>query len=210
MDSTPNNTPVNKYYFGSDVASVTKPTKDTVGKEANYIIIQNDALHSKVETLQARVNELEHTNEELEDENGSLETSKTSLKGYISNMASFNQHSKDLVNIYHQNILKIPKVHKELVWDLKRFGGAYVVFVIGYIFMQFFLATSWTSALKSIIGSLVLLGPVIPIGWQSVVQYKSLIEIKDLSKNAEVTRLRNELRKAMKGNDYLSDLVDRL
>lgn len=186
-----------QFYFGKEVGKIAETFK--TGND-RYIILQNDMLHRKVEKLQEKVNKLQCENEDLNNDNDSLETSKTSLKGYIHNMGAFNQHSRDLVNLYNQKIQNIPKIHNTIV----HYCGIYLVFLISYPLMQIYLSSTWISAVKSVVQILILYAPLVYIH----IQYMELIEIKDLPKDPQVLKLREELKRAKQGNDYLSDLVD--
>jgi len=195
MEFVEKNKPVN-FYFGNGMKEEISKSEN---KEYNYIIIQNDFLHRKNEELVMENNNLIKNIEELESENESLEKSKTCLKGYIKNSGEYSALSKKLVNYYNENLIMFKKKNDEFLWDVKVYGAALisVEFIVLVLCFSGFFTIIYTSFL-------------IYFSVYVYTMYNRVIKIKDLDKNGHVLKIKEEMKKAEQGNDYLNDICDML
>jgi hypothetical protein len=207
------NEPVTNVYFtglkDNGIVSTDKSNQNNSNKNStDYIILQNDHLHQKVQELQTELTELKQLNDELESDNGSLETSKTSLKGYIRNEAELNIYSRQLVSIYDTRLSTIPKIEQNLIWDIKRMLPVIGVLELAIIGSQFKLSLSYKAGFIGILDLLLfnlLIGLLL---FQIYVHYKEFMNIKYVNREPAVCKLKTQMKEASKGNDYLGDLVD--
>jgi len=197
----PDKQPVN-FYFGSlKDSNVLSETKD---KHQDYIILQNDFLHKKVEDLQTELFEVRKELEELTEDNESLELSKTSLKGYVQNQGNYSKMSKRLVEHYNQNLSKISKLNDQYVWQAKVFAVSYIVLEICILIMKLY-NREYTNFIMCIMIDCFL---YYCIKEYFLIGYKNLISIKDVENHHFVMKIKEEMKEAEKGNDFLGDLID--
>lgn len=196
-----------QFYFGKLGAQQT-PIKDTTGTE--YIIIQNDFFHKKIEDMSAEIVSLKQQNEELESDNGSLETSKTSLKGYIKNAVAYNAYAKELAIHYSTGTTKFVKMYEAIAWDLKRFIFALFALQILLISISLKMTNNYR-ILFTIINHLVFDFACVAIGrYMYVHYYNECTFIKNIPTDPKVIKLRQNMKIAKNANDYVGDLFDNL
>lgn len=195
--------PVNFYFSGLDKSNLINDK--TNNNDSRYIIFQNDFLHKKVSELEKEINRLERIIEELEDENESLETSKTSLKGYIKNEGEYNRLSRNLVDIYDKSISNISKHKYNIDNVLKYFGILYIslqILLFIYCFYNIMLIPIFMNFLIIVIIS--------DIYNKIRFEYMEIIKIQNIHKTTQVIKIKEEMRRSTLGNDYLTELVDKL
>lgn len=77
-------TPV-QLFFANGNNSTNENNKDTSNASVSYIIMQNDVLHQKYDSVKTELNELKMEKDELETDNDRLQKSRTCLQGYTKN-----------------------------------------------------------------------------------------------------------------------------
>ncbi len=199
--------PVNFYFGGLGESGLITGSASNPGDKTStaYIILQNDRLHQKVKELETEMNELNAKVQELEDDNESFESKRTSLMGLVKNEGEFNRLSRDLVEIYDNSIGTIPKLKGEFEWNIKFFGTSFMVLEICLILYKFY-----NYDFFSIFEMLVLNGIIIYVMMKNYKLYCNIIKINDIKYRSDVKKIRDEMKRAMKGNDYLGELIDRL
>lgn len=95
----PLETPV-QLFFTNGGNSTTSDTKDNSDASVQYIIMQNDVLHHKYDTITSELNELKVQNDELEIDNERLQKSRLCLQGYTKNEYIRATEYKKLNKIY--------------------------------------------------------------------------------------------------------------
>jgi hypothetical protein len=198
--------PVNFYFGNLETSGLIGEVSETSNKTStNYIILQNDFLHNRVKELEDEVSDLSKQVEELEDDNESLEISKTSLKGYIKNQGEFNRLSKNLVEIYDNSINNISKSKDELEWNLKFFGAAFVMLEIVIILYKIY-----NLDMYGIVDFMIINGFGFYVITKIYKSYCEIVKIKNIKNTVSVFKIKEDMKEASKGNDYLNDLIDRL
>jgi hypothetical protein len=197
--------PVNFYFGNLEKSGLVSTTDSTDKTSTSYIILQNDHLHGRVKELETEVHELTDRVNELEEDNESLETSKTSLKGYVQNQGEYNRLSKNLVEIYDTAIGGLNKQKEELEWNIKFLGSAFLVLEV-----CLFLYKLYSIDVFGVIEMLILNGLASYIAMKMYKPYCELVKIRNIKNVQSVIKIREGLKEASKGNDYLTELIDRL
>jgi hypothetical protein len=198
--------PVNFYFGGLESSGlVSGDISDNSKTSTNYIILQNDHLHTRVKELEDEVRDLTKQVEELEDDNESLETSKTSLKGYVQNQGEFNRLSKKLVEVYDTSINGITKSKDELEWNIKFLGISFIVLELCLFLMKLYYFDIY-----GIIEMSILNGTGCYIAMKVYKPYSDIVKIKNVRHLQVVVKIKEDMKDASKGNDYLNELIDRL
>lgn len=104
MEELSNNTPVNLFFAGAG-SNNSKDGKSDKSSEA-YIILQNDILHEKYDSILKELNELRTEHDDLETDNDRLQKSKTCLQGYVKN-EFFRASEYRKQNKMYKNALKL-------------------------------------------------------------------------------------------------------
>jgi hypothetical protein len=172
---------------------------------SSYIILQNDFFHKRNKELETEISELNAKLQELEDETESLETSKTSLKGYIKNEGEYSRLSKNLVEIYDTMIGTIPKHKDEIEWNIKFLGISFIVFEF-----CLFLYKLYSLNFFGIVELLIINGVISYIGLKIFKPYTEIIKIRNIRHLQSVIKIKEGMKDASRGNDYLTELIDRL
>jgi regulator of replication initiation timing len=196
--------PVN-FYFGNNLKESGIGSDSSDKTSTNYIILQNDFFHERVKELENEITELKSQVEELENDNESLEISKTSLKGYIKNEGEYNRLAKNLVEIYDITLGTIPKIKEEIEWNIKYFGTAFIMLEICMLIYKFY-----NFDILSIIELIILNGLVSYIILKLYKPYIQLINIKNIKNIQSVHKIKQDMKDASRGNDYLSELIDKI
>ena len=197
--------PAQNFYFGAGMSTISGGV-DTGKESLNFIILQNDFLHKRVEELQKEFNELQIQKDELEEDNERMEVSKTSLKGYVQNQGEFNKLSKKLVVHYDENLSNLTKINNEFVWNVKLFGSAILILELGMILMYIWL----TDTINSMPPLLILHVIALYIFNEFFKFYMKMLDILNIEKHPYVLKIREDMKEARKGNDYLNQLIDNL
>jgi len=199
--------PVNFYFGGLAESGLLAGASSTTGDKAStsYLIIQNNDLHQKVRNLEVEINELSTKVQELEDENESFDSKNSSLKGYIKNEGEFNRLAKNLIGHYDKAIGTIPKLDEEIRWNVKYMGAAFVVLQVCLLVYKLY-----TYDFLASIEMLVMNGIIVYITTEIYKPYCDIVKIRNIRDRSDVQSIRNEMKRAMVGNDYLNQLVDRL
>ena len=194
--------PVN-FYFGNLEKSGILADESTDKTSSTYIILQNDYLHTKVKELEEEVREMTEKISELEEDNESLETSKTSLKGYVQNQGEFNRLSKNLVEIYDISFGNITKQKEELEWNLKCMSIVFVVIQFGMILFNIY-----NFDILAIIELLVIDCWFFQLVKKIYDPYCEIVKLRNIKNLQTVVKIKEEMKNASRGNDYLNELID--
>ncbi len=197
--------PVNFYFGGLEKSGLINNTESIDKTSTNYIILQNDHLHKQVKELENSVHELTNQISELEDDNESLETSKTNLKGYVQNQGEYNRLSKILIESYDNAITSINKHKEEFEWNVKFLGSAFIIMEVCLLLYKLYNF--------DIIGAIeifIMNGSIGYIVMKIYKPYTELIKIRNIKHVQSIVKIREQLREASKGNDYLTELIDKL
>ena len=95
--------PVNMYFSSNGIREQVL-TKENPSME--YIIFQNNELHTKLSNLKDEYNELEVEKNEKEEEVDGLTKSRTTLQGYVKNEYELAMNWRKLSNIYEKSLKK--------------------------------------------------------------------------------------------------------
>jgi len=191
------------FYFGNlDKSGFITEANDK--NSTNYIIYQNDYLHKRVKELEDEVHELNSKITDIEEDNESLEISKTSLKGYVQNQGEYNKLSRNLVEIYNNAIGNISKNKEEIEWNIKFLGSGFIILEV-----SLFLFKLYNFDFFGIIEMLILNGFVWYIILKIQRPYNDIIKIRNIKNIASVIKIKEQLNETSKGNDYLSELIDK-
>jgi len=204
-----NKQPVNFYFGGLDKSGLVNSSELTDKTSINYIIFQNDCLHTRVKELENEVRELTNQVSELEDDNESLEISKTNLKGYVKNQGEFNRLSKNLVSVYDTAIGTITKYKDELEWNVKYFGILFLVFEVIVFFYRIYYITNIID-IFGLIEMLIINGLAGYVVMKIYKPYCEIIKIKNIKQLQTVVKIKEQMKESSKGNDFLNELIDRL
>jgi hypothetical protein len=197
--------PVNFYFGGLEKSGLINNTDSVDKTSTNYIIFQNDHLHTRVKDLEDQVSELTVLVSELEDDNESLEQSKTNLKGYVQNQGEYNRLSKNLIEIYDNAIGGLNKHKEELEWNAKYFGIAFIVFEVCLLIYKFY-----NFDIIGITELIMINGGGGYVLMKTYKPYVEIVKIKNVKYTQSVLKIKEQMKEASKGNDYLSELIDKL
>lgn len=82
----------------SDIDTIIQSSNDD--KSTSYIILQNNELHSKFNTISIELNELTTLKDELEDYNDKLERGKAHIQGITKNQYLISQEKTKMIDFY--------------------------------------------------------------------------------------------------------------
>lgn len=201
--------PVNFYFGGLDKSGIIGSTDSTDKTSTNYIIFQNDCLHKRVKELENEISDLNRQNTELEDDNGSLETSKTNLKGYVQNQGEYNKLSKNLVEIYDNAITGFDCHRKHFEQRFKIFCLRIIILQICLLFYRLYSYSIYDN-IYGILEMIIINYIIIRAIMEARGSYNEFISIKDIKHYQSVTKIKGHMKEASKGNDYLTELIDKL
>ena len=177
--------PVNMYFSSNGIREQVL-TKENPSME--YIIFQNNELHTKLSNLKDEYNELEVEKNEKEEEVDGLTKSRTTLQGYVKNEYELAMNWRKLSNIYEKSLKKYEKL-----WILSVSLNILLVIMISFIFnnnLRFTLLFVYLTSYAYLNG-------------------KKIYELRVYFKENEVIiNSKNEIKKINKGNAYIQELVD--
>lgn len=197
--------PVSFYFQG------LQDNKHILDKDSakNYIILQNDNLHQKTETLATANKKLIAKIRELEDEVSSLESGKSNLRHYVKNFNELSNYHKDLVAIYDNHFDKTVK--NTINYKNKLF---FMFLVVQIVFLcksliqlnPFEFSFSWVVLFTFIYNHVVYMSNI----YNMVSSQNNFIKKfkDDLKNDPKVIRLRQSISEAHQGNKYLDELID--
>ena len=177
--------PVNMYFSSNGIREQVL-TKENPSME--YIIFQNNELHTKLSNLKDEYNELEVEKNEKEEEVDGLTKSRTTLQGYVKNEYELAMNWRKLSNIYEKSIKKYEKL-----WILSVSLNILLVILMSFIFnnnLRFTLLFVYLSTYAYFNG-------------------KKVYELRNYFKENEIIiNSKNEIKKINKGNAYIQELID--
>jgi uncharacterized protein YoxC len=181
---------VNNFYFSGlgNPSGLNSTLKDN--DSLKFIVIQNDTLHSKVESLSASVSELNNRVNELEDDNDKLDKNRLALRSYLKNETIHTNLYKTLCGLYNQKLNATTKrMHNERFLTL---------FTLICFFNCLLIDFKW-SLIIYIFNIFILIS-------YTVKTYKN----SKISNNDQVALIKKEIEDLVKGNNLLDQLIDNL
>ena len=183
---TKSSTPEYNFFIKPNEIEETVKNKDD--KTTEYIIFQNNVLHSKNNELTTQMNEMNNEKNELEDYSDKLEKSKSYLQGISKNQYLLSRE-KDKEIVYYKSKL-------EQSYDMTLLSG---VFTVPYVLL----------ILSNMIGMKVKYAiMVINITTQANMMYTNYKWKQSLYKTEELKEIEKEIKELDHSSEYLHDLID--
>ncbi len=199
--------PVN-LYFGNNLKKSILADEDNSKNSINYIIFQNDFFHKHNKELLQEIHELTNKIQFLEDDNEFLEISKNSLKGFIKNEAEITKLSKNLITVYDSTMSCITKHEHEIEFNIKLFGSIIVILEFIILIYRIY-GQGIYLMIDTVVKIIIIDGLAGFITRKFYLPYSEIIKIKNIKNMDSVLKIKKELNNASKGNDYLSELIDK-
>ena len=180
------------FFINSSPEEIIKKDKDNY---LEYILIQNDFLHQKVQNLEKRIQEITEEKNEFETDNENYEKKIISLRGI-----TYNEH--EINNL----LVKISHANNDLLNKYKMIQNDHdIVLFIMTLATIIFTTLNFLINLNSIMTYLIMLC----INLFGLVTYTSLRkEGKTIVLEEKYENMQKQYRKMVKNQDYVSKLID--
>lgn len=179
-------TPV-QLFFANGSKNENEIPKDN--SSVSYIIMQNDVLHQKYDTIKSELHELKVQNDELETDNDRLQKSRTCLQGYTKNeFIRANEYKK--LNKMYKNAIKLLTHY---FYTCNIISIAYVM--IPYLSIPFYVLPFTTTSIVSV---------------HIFMIYKSEKNLKSTLEKSLIFKSTKEINAIEKSSRLLEDIIDNM
>ena len=200
------------YYFSNLTDSTIIKDQDE-NSAFKFIVLQNDSLHERNETLTKLNKDLENQVEELEDDRDNLEKQRLALRGYLKNEIELQKLYQELNSNYKlvYEFYKNKCYRERTIWII----GCLLVFplILIPLYVNPIIPNDTNTLMykKYLIGYKVYLSGILMYIIGIIINFNKIIKYTDIKQtNATVIKLRKQINDTIKGNELLDQLVDGL
>lgn len=176
-------------------------------KTTAYLILQNNYLHSVVESMKDQINELKNQNEELEEDNDRLQTSKTYISGLAKNRFEIAVEYKHIIAKQNEIIDSWERLSYAILTKTIGFHLTFYLFAFLYIFYSFAIAqnVSYENTLF-----LVILMTHVVFYVKDIHTIKKRFDSKQMFRQIydEIAEKEADIQKMESANSYFFELID--
>ena len=186
------------FFLGSSVEKINE--KDN--KSLEYIVVQNDFLHKRVEELQKQVEELTKEKDDFEEDNERFEKRMVALRGITFNEFEMSKLLEQTIKGYKQTIIR----HKNIELEYKKALNSDYITVTMFFLLNYildFIGFGNPLLLFYIMG-------ITMIGNNTMLSKTIGAKAKKITLDVMYIDKENEYQKLRQNQDYISTMIDNM